>query len=167
VKKLELKNGKIVVGSATSQQRTTYDHVNVKASDFSLNSKFPVTVSADLPQRVEDRALFRAAARLGEARDAVLLGRPERRGELQDVRQTNLVSAARNRGGALDDVPELPHVARPIELHERGTRLRGDAMRAALGTLEIHTQKSRCEHWYVLEPLPQRWERDAHRAETM
>ncbi len=49
VKKLELKNGKIVVGSTTSQQRTTYDHVNVKASDFSLNSKFPVSVSADLP----------------------------------------------------------------------------------------------------------------------
>src|SRR5216683_2247556 len=49
VKKLELKNGKIVVGSTTSQQRNTYDHVNVKASDFSLNSKFPVTVSADLP----------------------------------------------------------------------------------------------------------------------
>ena len=49
VKKLELKNGKIVVGSTTSQQRNTYDHVNVKASDFSLNSKFPVSVSADLP----------------------------------------------------------------------------------------------------------------------
>ena len=49
VKKLELKNGKIVVGSTTSQQRTTYDHVNVTASDFSLNSKFPVSVSADLP----------------------------------------------------------------------------------------------------------------------
>jgi AsmA protein len=49
VKKLELKDGKIIVGSTTSQQRTTYDHVNVKASDFSLNSKFPVTVSADLP----------------------------------------------------------------------------------------------------------------------
>jgi AsmA protein len=49
VKKLELKDGKIVVGSTTSQQRNTYDHVNVKASDFSLNSKFPVTVSADLP----------------------------------------------------------------------------------------------------------------------
>jgi AsmA protein len=49
VKKLELKNGKIVVGSTTSQQRTTYDHLNVTASDFSLNSKFPVSVSADLP----------------------------------------------------------------------------------------------------------------------
>jgi len=49
VKKLELKNGKIIVGTVNSQQRTTYDHVNVTASDFSLNSKFPVTVSADLP----------------------------------------------------------------------------------------------------------------------
>jgi AsmA protein len=49
VKKLELNDGKIVVGATTSQQRTTYDHVNVKASDFSMNSKFPISVSADLP----------------------------------------------------------------------------------------------------------------------
>lgn len=49
VKKLALNNGKIVVGTTTSQQRTTYDHVDVTASDFSLNSKFPVTVTADLP----------------------------------------------------------------------------------------------------------------------
>jgi AsmA protein len=49
VKKLDLKNGKIVLGTTKSQQRTTYDHVNVTASDFSLNSKFPVTVTANLP----------------------------------------------------------------------------------------------------------------------
>jgi AsmA protein len=49
VKKLELKNGKIILGSTNSQQRSTYDHVNVTASDFSLNSKFPVTVTANLP----------------------------------------------------------------------------------------------------------------------
>jgi AsmA protein len=49
VKELELKDGKIVVGAAASQQRTTYDHLNVKANDFSMNSKFPVSVSADLP----------------------------------------------------------------------------------------------------------------------
>lgn len=49
VKKLELKDGKIIVGTTSSQQRTTYDHVNVTASDFSLNSKFPVTVAAGLP----------------------------------------------------------------------------------------------------------------------
>jgi len=49
VKELELKDGKIVVGTTASQQRTTYDHLNVKASDFSMNSKFPISVSADLP----------------------------------------------------------------------------------------------------------------------
>ena len=49
VKKLELKNGKIIIGNTNSQQRTTYDKVNVTASDFSLNAKFPVTVTADLP----------------------------------------------------------------------------------------------------------------------
>src|SRR5207237_5074936 len=49
VKKLQLKNGKMIVGSTNSQRRTTYDHVDVSASDFSPNGKFPVTVSADLP----------------------------------------------------------------------------------------------------------------------
>src|SRR5260221_1113684 len=49
VKKLELKDGKIIVGLTSSQKRSTYDHVNVTASDVSLNSKFPVAVSADLP----------------------------------------------------------------------------------------------------------------------
>jgi AsmA protein len=49
VKKLELSNGKIIVGTTTSQQRTTYDHVNVTASDVSLESKFPIKVTADLP----------------------------------------------------------------------------------------------------------------------
>jgi AsmA protein len=49
VKKLELKNGKIILGTTNSQKRTTYDKVNVTSSDFSMNSKFPVTVTAALP----------------------------------------------------------------------------------------------------------------------
>ena len=49
VKKLELKNGKIILGTTNSQQRSTYDKVNVTATDFSLNTKFPVTVTANLP----------------------------------------------------------------------------------------------------------------------
>ncbi len=49
VKKLQLKDGKITVGVTSSQKRSTYDHVNVIASDVSLNTKFPVAVSADLP----------------------------------------------------------------------------------------------------------------------
>jgi len=49
VKKLTLNDGSIIVGSTNSQKRSTYDHVNVTASNVSLTSKFPVTVTADLP----------------------------------------------------------------------------------------------------------------------
>ncbi|HLK04434.1 MAG TPA: AsmA family protein [Candidatus Acidoferrum sp.] len=49
IKKLELKDGKIVLGTTNSQKRSTYDHVSVTASNVSLNSKFPLSVSADLP----------------------------------------------------------------------------------------------------------------------
>lgn len=49
IKKFELKNGKIIVGTANSRKRSTYDNLNITASDFSMNSKFPVTVTADLP----------------------------------------------------------------------------------------------------------------------
>jgi AsmA protein len=49
VQKLELKNGRITVGSTGSQKRSTYENVSVVASNVSLTSKFPVTVTADLP----------------------------------------------------------------------------------------------------------------------
>src|SRR6267143_1062427 len=49
IKKLTLSDGSIIVGSTSSQKRNTYEHVNVTASDVSLTSKFPVTVTADLP----------------------------------------------------------------------------------------------------------------------
>jgi len=49
IKKFELKNGSIIVGSTNSQKRSTYDHVDVTASDASIVSKFPITVTADLP----------------------------------------------------------------------------------------------------------------------
>jgi AsmA protein len=49
IKKLELKDGSIIVGSTNSQKRSTYDHVDVTASDVSITSKFPVTVTANLP----------------------------------------------------------------------------------------------------------------------
>jgi AsmA protein len=49
IKKLELKDGRITLGSTTSRKRSTYDHVSVTASDFSMTSKFPVTVTAQLP----------------------------------------------------------------------------------------------------------------------
>jgi AsmA protein len=49
VSKLDLTNGTIVIGSTASAKRSTYDHVNVSASNVSLTGKFPVSVSADLP----------------------------------------------------------------------------------------------------------------------
>jgi AsmA protein len=49
VQKFTLADGSIVVGSTASQKRSTYDHVNVAASNFSMTSAFPVTVTADLP----------------------------------------------------------------------------------------------------------------------
>jgi AsmA protein len=49
VKQFDLKNGQIVIGSTTSQKRSTYDHVDVSASNVSTTTKFPLKVSADLP----------------------------------------------------------------------------------------------------------------------
>ena len=47
--KLSLENGTIIVGYVGNPKRTTYDHVNVEASDISTRGKFPVSISADLP----------------------------------------------------------------------------------------------------------------------
>lgn len=49
VQKFTLNDGRIIVGATGSQKRSTYDHVNIVASNFSMTSKFPVTVTADLP----------------------------------------------------------------------------------------------------------------------
>jgi AsmA protein len=49
VQKFTLNDGRITVGSTASQKRSTYDHVNIVASNFSMTSKFPVTLTADLP----------------------------------------------------------------------------------------------------------------------
>jgi AsmA protein len=48
VEKLELRNGSVVIGSTNSQKRTTYDKVDLTASNVSLTSKFPVTLTANL-----------------------------------------------------------------------------------------------------------------------
>jgi AsmA protein len=49
VQKFTLKDGRIIVGAMNSQKRSIYDHVDVVASNFSMTSRFPVTVTADLP----------------------------------------------------------------------------------------------------------------------
>ncbi len=49
IKKLELKDGQINIGSTNSQKRSTYDHVSISASDVSMATRFSVVVTADLP----------------------------------------------------------------------------------------------------------------------
>ena len=49
IKKFELKNGQVIIGSTGSPKRSTYNHVNVTASGFSMISKFPFNITADLP----------------------------------------------------------------------------------------------------------------------
>ena len=49
IKRLELKEGRVIVGSTATPRRTTYDHVAVTASDMSLTAAFPVAASAALP----------------------------------------------------------------------------------------------------------------------
>lgn len=49
VEKFSLTGGRIVIGSPESRKRSTYDNVSVVASNFSMTSQFPVTVTADLP----------------------------------------------------------------------------------------------------------------------
>jgi AsmA protein len=47
-KKLEWKNGRVIVGSTNSKKRSIYDHVDVTASDASVTSMFPVIATGDL-----------------------------------------------------------------------------------------------------------------------
>jgi AsmA protein len=49
IKKLELKDGQISIGSTTSQKRSSYDHVSISASDVSVATRFFVAVTANLP----------------------------------------------------------------------------------------------------------------------
>lgn len=49
IKKLELKDGRVAVGSTTSPKQTVYDGLSLEASDVSLNSQFPLSMSAKLP----------------------------------------------------------------------------------------------------------------------
>jgi AsmA protein len=49
IKKLELNDGRVVVGATASKERSVYDHVKVVADNFSMSSEFSVSVAASLP----------------------------------------------------------------------------------------------------------------------
>lgn len=50
ISKLGLQNGRISVGETGSHKLSSYDNLNITASSVSMVSRFPVTVTADLPQ---------------------------------------------------------------------------------------------------------------------
>jgi AsmA protein len=101
VQKFTLKDGRITVGSTLNQKRSTYDHVNVVASDFSMTSKFPVTVTADLP----NGGKFKLDGKAGpiDQQDAALTpldAKLEVTG--LDLASTGFVDASAGLGGLLD-----------------------------------------------------------------
>jgi AsmA protein len=48
LKMLQWRNGKVVVGSTSSQKRSIYDHIDLTASDVAVTSTFPVIATGDL-----------------------------------------------------------------------------------------------------------------------
>jgi AsmA protein len=50
ISKLGLQNGRISVGETGSHKLSSYENLNITASNVSIVSRFPVTVTADLPQ---------------------------------------------------------------------------------------------------------------------
>jgi AsmA protein len=49
VAELRLEKGRVTVGSTASDKKSAYDNVNLEATNLSLKSQFPVTLTANLP----------------------------------------------------------------------------------------------------------------------
>ena len=49
VAELRLEKGRVTVGSTASDKKSVYDNVNLEATNVSLKSQFPVTLTANLP----------------------------------------------------------------------------------------------------------------------
>jgi hypothetical protein len=83
IQKLQLNNGRVVIGAIESKERSVYDHVRVVANNFSMNSEFAVSIAASLP----GNGTFKFEGNVGpvNSRDATLtpvkasvtLGNPE------------------------------------------------------------------------------------------
>lgn len=101
IKKLELKDGRITVGSTNSQKRSVYDHVNVTASDVSLTSQFPVTVTADLPAGGQLK-LDGTAGPVDEADAALTPVNAKLRVSSLDLASTGFLDSSAGLGGIAD-----------------------------------------------------------------
>ncbi len=49
VAKLKLEQGRVTIGSTVSDKKTVYDNLELEASNLSLQSRFPVVLTANLP----------------------------------------------------------------------------------------------------------------------
>lgn len=101
VAKFTLQGGRITIGSTTSQKRSTYNNVNVTASNVSMTTEFPVTVTASLPAG----GTFKLDGKAGpiDQQDTSLtpLNAQLNIGAL-DLASTGFVDAAAGLGGVLD-----------------------------------------------------------------
>ena len=66
VAKLKIEKGRITIGSTVSDKKSSYNNVDLEASNVSLVSQFPVVLTANLP----DSGSFRAEGRIGPVNQA-------------------------------------------------------------------------------------------------
>jgi len=156
ISKLELKNGTITIGSTTSQKRSTYDHLNVTASNFSLTTNFPVTVTADLPAGGK----FKLDGNVGpvDEADAVLTPVDAKLNvNGLNLAATGLLDPSLGLGGIVDMDTTL--ASKGGEAETKGTVKLSKALLIAGGspsgvplTLDIHTKYNLQKNTGVLEP---------------
>ena len=156
VSKLELKNGTITIGSTTSQKRSTYDHLDVTASDVSLTNKFPVSVSADLPAGGK----FKLDGNIGpiDQTDAALTPVDAKLNiSGLNLAATGLLDPSLGLGGILDLDTAL--ASQGGEAETKGTVKLSKALLIAGGspsgvplTVDIHTKYNLQKNTGVLEP---------------
>jgi AsmA protein len=101
IQKLELKNGKISVGSTGSSKVSTYDNVSVVASNVSMTSQFPIAVKADLPGGGDFKA-DGTAGPVNQANSQLTPINAKLTVENLNIAKTGLVDSSAGLGGNLD-----------------------------------------------------------------
>ena len=131
VGKFELKDGRINVGSTNSQKHSTYEHVNVTASDVSLTTKFPVTVTVDLPGGGKFK-LDGTAGPVDEADSSLTPLNAKLTVSGLNLASTGFVDASAGLGGLLD--LDATMVSQNGEAETKGTAKLSKALLVAGGT---------------------------------
>ena len=156
VQKFTLKDGRITVGSTASQKRSSYDHVNVVASNFSMTSKFPVTVTADLPSGGK----FKLDGKAGpiDQTDASLTP-IEAKLDITglDLASTGFVDASAGLGGLLDLTADLSSQNGEAEVKgnvkiSKALFIAGGSSAGVPVTIEFDTKYNLRKNTGVLEP---------------